>query len=262
MSIAITTSMTKDDWDTKLSGWRCPPLKIPGATIEALYAESGRIDKAWYEVQPDLTLVRWVHGSVAPPEVTASITLTQELASQDLTQRWKKLAIVLPVAATVVTALIGAGLIPKLALGRKVICDLWTVTGKARLPPGLDSSDVGMSLRPPDMSLYDDGHFQVKIPLETHEDGTVELTQLLFTPRKPNSGYRAQAVYLNPDNKLVVGVERNYSQKIDRTWHTIDLGDPVEFPNTSGDYQAINAQTAVPTTGAKPASKAPLATLQ
>jgi hypothetical protein len=106
--IVFTTRLTEADWDDNLRGWRCPPLAIPGATVEAVYVEGERIDTARYEALAQNGVIRWVFPD-QPSRATASIALTEELTLGRDTARWKKLAIVLPVAATILAALITAG---------------------------------------------------------------------------------------------------------------------------------------------------------
>jgi tetratricopeptide (TPR) repeat protein len=48
--IVFTTRLTEADWDDALRGWRCPPLAVPGAIVEALFIDGNRIDAAKYEV--------------------------------------------------------------------------------------------------------------------------------------------------------------------------------------------------------------------
>lgn len=106
--LGFTTTLTERDWDNELRGWRCPALKIPGAQVECVFASGDRVDKSWYEVSYELDIVRWVH-SERPAQATILIKLTEELSTYELTLKWKKLAIVLPFAASIVVALI-AGL--------------------------------------------------------------------------------------------------------------------------------------------------------
>jgi hypothetical protein len=42
--------LTDSDWDEGLRGWRCPPLAVPGAIVEAVYVEGERVDTNRYEV--------------------------------------------------------------------------------------------------------------------------------------------------------------------------------------------------------------------
>ena len=106
--IAFTTRLTELDWDETLRGWRCPPLAVPGAVVEAIYIEGNRIDSSRYEVLQQHAVVRWV-PSEQPPRAVAAIKLTEALTLGAETDRWKKLAIILPVIATILSALIAGG---------------------------------------------------------------------------------------------------------------------------------------------------------
>jgi hypothetical protein len=105
--IAFTTRLTEADWDETLRGWRCPPLAVPGAVIEALYVDGDRVDTAKYEVLAQHALIRWAPPD-QPQRTVAAVKLTEELTLGKETDRWKKLAIVLPVIATILSAAIAA----------------------------------------------------------------------------------------------------------------------------------------------------------
>ena len=107
-NIIFSTRLTEADWDDTMRGWRCPPLAVPGAIVEALYVEGNRIDSARYEVLKEQSLIRWT-PSDQPQRVAATIRLTEDLTLGTETDRWKKLAIILPVAATIVSAAIAGG---------------------------------------------------------------------------------------------------------------------------------------------------------
>lgn len=107
--IVFTTRLTAEDWDEAMHGWRCQVLNVPGAIIEAVYVDGNRIDTARYEVLAEHTFIRWM-GPDQPHRAAASIKLTETLSLGAETERWKRLAILLPVVATVLAAIIsGAG---------------------------------------------------------------------------------------------------------------------------------------------------------
>lgn len=108
MAIAFTTTITERDWDSELSGWRCPVLKIPGAIVEAVFVAGARVDASWYEVLNEHSLIRWVRQD-HPQQAVVSLKLTEELSTKELTLRWKKLAIVLPLMSSIIVALIAGG---------------------------------------------------------------------------------------------------------------------------------------------------------
>jgi hypothetical protein len=106
MPISFSVTLTARDWDPNLGGWRCPALRIPGSVIDALFDKGSRVDSSWYEPLPEHGMVRWVRDDDHPHEPTILLKLTQELSTRELTTRWKKLAIVLPVIATVLAAVV------------------------------------------------------------------------------------------------------------------------------------------------------------
>ena len=97
-SIIFTARLTEADWDDTLRAWRCPPLAVPGAIVEVLYIEGSRIDTARYEVLSAQAVIRWIPPD-QPQRAAATIRLTEELTLAAQTDRWKKLAIILPVTA-------------------------------------------------------------------------------------------------------------------------------------------------------------------
>ena len=105
MRIAFTTTVGEQDWDENVGGWRCPAIRIPGAAIEAVYVSGARVDTGWFEVMTDLAIIRWARPD-HPDRATISIILTKELSTEELTARWRKLAIALPAIATIAAATI------------------------------------------------------------------------------------------------------------------------------------------------------------
>ena len=125
-AIAFTVTVTEEDWDSRLGGWRCPALRIPGAAVESVYVSSRRVDSSQYEIKSDLSIVRWALPEQHPQQATLHIKLTETLSTEELTLKWKKFAIVLPAAATVFTALL-AGFISHI-INRGSLTDISTVT--------------------------------------------------------------------------------------------------------------------------------------
>jgi hypothetical protein len=105
--ITFITRLTEEDWDAALRAWRCPALAIPKAEIGSLFVEGDRVDKAKYEVLKGSPAVRWIAAD-PPARVAAQIRLGEELSLESETTRWKKLAVVLPLVASITAALIGA----------------------------------------------------------------------------------------------------------------------------------------------------------
>ena len=67
--------------------------------------EGSRVDAARYEVLVQNNYLRWITAD-QPHRVAVSIKLTETLSLGSETERWKRLAIILPVVATIAAALI------------------------------------------------------------------------------------------------------------------------------------------------------------
>ena len=107
MAISFAVTLSERDWDQAIGGWRCSALAIPGSQIDSLYVDGNKIDTAWYQTLNDDKVIRWSRAT-HPETITASVALTEDLSTQDETQKWKRLAIVLPVVGTIVAAVITA----------------------------------------------------------------------------------------------------------------------------------------------------------
>ncbi len=95
--------LTKKEWDDQLRGWSCSALKIPGADVTEIFSEGERVNKDLYQIDLNNEIIRWPLGE--PPEtITVIITLTRNLTTQEVTARWKKAAIVLPVLTALLVA--------------------------------------------------------------------------------------------------------------------------------------------------------------
>ena len=103
--ITFTMRLAEGDWDEEMRGWRCPVLNVPGSVVDELYVEGARVDKARYEVLRSISMIRW-SSNKKPARIAATIKLTKQLSLGSDTERWKKLAIILPVIATIVAAII------------------------------------------------------------------------------------------------------------------------------------------------------------
>jgi hypothetical protein len=71
-------------------------MHIPGAEVKEVYVNGVAVDKKLYEAKTHLALVRW--AGEARPKSAVHIHAGKALSTQELTLRWKQLAIVLPVA--------------------------------------------------------------------------------------------------------------------------------------------------------------------
>jgi hypothetical protein len=103
--IAFTARLTEADWDEELRAWRCPALNIPSAVVEDIIVDGNRVDRTHYEVRSPHAMIHWILAD-RPDRLAAIIKLTEPLSLGKETDKWKKLAVVLPVVATVIAALV------------------------------------------------------------------------------------------------------------------------------------------------------------
>lgn len=96
-----TARLTQADYEESVGGWRCPVLMLPGVKVRALYVNSRQVDESSYAIKAGH--IRY--SGDRPAEATALIELGGALAES---QRWKLLAIVLPVVGSIAAALIAA----------------------------------------------------------------------------------------------------------------------------------------------------------
>lgn len=257
MSIDFTIKLGAEDWDATVNGWRCPALKIPGATVAALFTQDGRADKAFYEVQAGITTIRWVRDARPPTQVTVALALTEELSTEDLTARWRKLSIVLPVLATIATSLIAAQS-TKPSHEHAAVCDMWTIDGTVNIPAGLSVHDFELSIKPPDLDLRPGGLFKVSVPIQTHADGTLEPTELIFTPMK--AGYSQPIVLLDRVGAQHLSL-RQYSQTFDDKNHFVHITSPIDLEPAARGYSPEAAQQPKPVNDALPPTPTPAAVI-
>jgi hypothetical protein len=222
MSISFTLDLREDDWKEQVRGWSCQVLAIPGATVEALYARSVRVDSTWYQVDTPIAMIKWIHDGQPPASATVQITLTKDLEDRDISSLWKKLAIVLPVAASVVVAFITVYYqrtsIPPRPPPLHQSFTTWTVTGSLALGK-LSRYQVVPSIKPPLTEINDDGTFQFEIPMQTRTDGSAIPPTMIFSPVIP--GYSATVVHLEKDRSLIIA--EDYGPHYDDTAHVITL---------------------------------------
>lgn len=102
---AFTVALSDKDWDQELGAWQCPALKIPGAKVVDVFVAGSPANFSSYEVNYSLGTVRWLRPK-RPERATIVIKLTQELTTRELTLRWKKFAIIVPIIAVVLTGVI------------------------------------------------------------------------------------------------------------------------------------------------------------
>jgi hypothetical protein len=221
--IAFTLSLTEADWDSAIRAWRCPALRVPGVSVDALYAD-GRVHPDDYSVDAQQHLILWRKRAQQPPVATASVHLTQELTTQDVTARWKAVAIWLPPAVAIIVALIplvwarvmGAGSIQD-------IYDTYHLHGRvlATRLPSTTIQGITIALRPPHLQPTSDGTFDDDIPVRVSH-GVPSFPDLLFSPIPS-----AVEPVVHLDKKWLGYGGKNYGVEI--ADHNINIINPIEY---------------------------------
>ena len=244
MNVGFTVSVGPNDWDKGLGAWRCPVLGVPGAEVSALYANTNRVDQAWYEIQPKQRIVRWVHGTPPPDLATLSIELTKELAKElELKARWQKAAIVLPVVSAIVVALIPYLLGGK-ALPKEPTMANWNIKGAIERGP-FASSEVEGWITPPDLRLQPDFTFDGQIPVETKTDGKIAIPRMVFTLRG-RTDFSPLVVHIVDEGEIPPPGVPHVVRIINKSKRIIDIHNTIQFkPTTDGDRYNPPAQVLV-----------------
>jgi hypothetical protein len=79
--------------------------KFPEPAVKNIYVSGTTIDTKLYDVNQALCLIRWGQET-HPKQASVHIQVEKALSTQELTLKWRKLAIVLPVVGSLATALL------------------------------------------------------------------------------------------------------------------------------------------------------------
>ena len=201
--IAFTVSLTENDWDSVVGGWRCQVLRIPGAQVDAMYA-GGKLDDASYKPVPDQGYVRW-GGNGQPPKAAAlAITLTQDLAPKEQRDFWKIIGIVAPIIVALIAGTSGV-LVERMkqpgaavaaataasagaANGRPAsgtgVYEKWTVIGQ--VSGEAQFYEIKAKIFPPDIPMtHPQGKFSSSIPVERDDKGGLNFPSITFDAQRP-----------------------------------------------------------------------------
>jgi hypothetical protein len=81
IAISLKLTLNKSDWDSRVGGWKCEPLSLPGAKL-AQVCFSGR-DAVPPEYSLKDTIIIW-NRSEKPSEITAIVQLEKDLSRIDV----------------------------------------------------------------------------------------------------------------------------------------------------------------------------------
>ncbi len=160
-----------------------------------------KIDDAWYKIDPLQAIVRWVHGK-APNQAALAVRLTQDLSPKEVTLFWKKLAIVVPILAALVTGLIGWATRPAVKTGNSgAYYETWSLRGKVKIDKDMfPHYQVQAMIRPPSLPLMADGSFKEDIPVRNRANGSRDFPSITFDSQA--GGYDRPVVHLDDKSKL------------------------------------------------------------
>lgn len=203
MAVSFTTTLAQKDWDQGIGGWRCPALKIPSATVDAIYIDGVERNLKHIKVIDDLNIVKWLESG-QPDQAVLSIRIAENLSFESLTRKWKKLAIILPVVATVFAAILGPILTQYFSNSSTIDLDRVTITQKItgsafplniyaiveterllgegiymiEVPILKNFSSLYKLIFESDQDLYDQ-----HVDLSLEEDGKIDLGERLLVPK-------------------------------------------------------------------------------
>jgi hypothetical protein len=246
MAISLMITLSGSEWISEIGGWRCEALKIPGARIEAVYAEGSRLDSAWYHVDEVNSVLRWSRDSAPPARATASVVLDKQLSSQEVTARWKKLSILMPLITAVATAFIGYAVHKASRAEPPAPQDKYSIQGTVNLKSDgrqFAYEKIQLCMRPPDLIVYPDGSFKGEVSVCLDKDGKLtEIPKLVIESGQKE--YMPAVVHLlNEGEKAPLGVT-DYDVEVKPEKRLIKVRKPVEFVRSlSQGYYPSTQQT-------------------
>jgi hypothetical protein len=103
--IVFTTRLTPDDWDPNIRAWRCPAVDIPSAFIKTAYDPKGQLLAGDYlKIDKGPARVSWKGPDKHPAQIVLVLALGEELSPVSAELFWKRLAIVVPIIAALISA--------------------------------------------------------------------------------------------------------------------------------------------------------------
>lgn len=140
----IHVTITPSDWDKRIGGFRCSALSLPSAEIKDIFVSGGRINPDDYNISDDRQYIRW-NGEKPTKQVVVEIRITKELSTRELTLKWKKAAILLPIIASIASPIFIRVIVPD---ENHVPCykaagwpkGAWSISGRVTNGPSAESA--------------------------------------------------------------------------------------------------------------------------
>jgi serine/threonine protein kinase len=129
--LTFTVALAGDDWEPLKSGWHCPALNIPSASLRALRAGGVAVSPASFSVEGRSCLIRWA-GDDPPREVLAEIDVAGDLSTAGTARRWRRFTVGALAAAGLIAAVATAAARRHLVSDRALLAQHALVAGFGR----------------------------------------------------------------------------------------------------------------------------------
>jgi hypothetical protein len=151
--VKFDVSLSQEDWDFRLGGWRCNALLIPGAKVEAVYHDGNKADTKNYSDED--SVIRWSTSPV-PDKVLVRISLTKDLneieerkleLEQDklnLDKRWRAITAVITIVMSLLTSAVAykVGVSKQTSLNSSAASNSLSTTNETQAPTQPSSPSV------------------------------------------------------------------------------------------------------------------------
>lgn len=113
MTVPFNLTLTEDDWNSDVNGWRCSVFSILGARVIKILVNGEEDDLQNYRINPYWSMIYWdsSHNPNCnkPDQITVLITFDDpQLSSSEQTKKWKRIATIATPIGLLVTAIISA----------------------------------------------------------------------------------------------------------------------------------------------------------
>lgn len=106
MEASFELKLTDQDWNEKISAWRCLSLRIPEVEINSIYAGDNRLSGHDYDIDRGLWVIHWKGKTRQPKEIQLLGTLSQKSNQSRNNFRWNKPTVMFSGIASLILVLI------------------------------------------------------------------------------------------------------------------------------------------------------------
>ncbi|MBV6442272.1 MAG: hypothetical protein EPGJADBJ_03977 [Saprospiraceae bacterium] len=88
-NIVFTLTLSDNEWDPIIGGWRCPALKIPSSKVTELYYKGEKVDNSKYREEKETAMIRWSSPDQRLETIGVQISIKEQLSTLSETKKWK-----------------------------------------------------------------------------------------------------------------------------------------------------------------------------